>query len=253
MTTLTFFALNGFPCPSLRNPSDHYLRTINKDFDQDIEQGHGAMSTSQVIDILINSYKSLVTCQRVPRRVADICKMARGSMLMFVAAFLTFMAIGGFPSFVEDMKLNDDCCKHRSGFPHGYYHRRRNSGGDDVERRLFPTPDDLPKPLWRYPMYYIAFHKYANRGLYKNEFIGLTFPNNQAGGPSTINGDEILRNIWQVEIGYSKWVDLATLFGMVVLYRLMFLSIIKINEKVKPMLMIRAFLAAPSKQASQVI
>ena len=26
-------------------------------------------------------------------------------MLMFVAAFLTFMAIGGFPSFVEDMKV----------------------------------------------------------------------------------------------------------------------------------------------------
>ncbi|GAY38723.1 hypothetical protein CUMW_038840 [Citrus unshiu] len=30
---------------------------------------------------------------------------ARGSMLMFIAAFLTFMAIGGFPSFVEDMKI----------------------------------------------------------------------------------------------------------------------------------------------------
>lgn len=29
----------------------------------------------------------------------------RGSMLMFVASFLTIMAIGGFPSFVEDMKV----------------------------------------------------------------------------------------------------------------------------------------------------
>ena len=28
-----FFALNGFPCPAMRNPSDHYLRTVNKDFD----------------------------------------------------------------------------------------------------------------------------------------------------------------------------------------------------------------------------
>lgn len=26
---------------------------------------------------------------------------------MFVAAFLTFMAIGGFPSFVEDMKVSE--------------------------------------------------------------------------------------------------------------------------------------------------
>jgi hypothetical protein len=25
---------------------------------------------------------------------------------MFIAAFLTFMAIGGFPSFVEDMKVS---------------------------------------------------------------------------------------------------------------------------------------------------
>ena len=30
---------------------------------------------------------------------------ARGSLLAFVASFLTFMAIGGFPSFVEDMKV----------------------------------------------------------------------------------------------------------------------------------------------------
>lgn len=30
---------------------------------------------------------------------------ARGAMLMFIASFLTFMTIGGFPSFVEDMKV----------------------------------------------------------------------------------------------------------------------------------------------------
>jgi hypothetical protein len=30
---MQYFASKGFPCPSLRNPSDHYLRTINKDFD----------------------------------------------------------------------------------------------------------------------------------------------------------------------------------------------------------------------------
>ncbi|TVU51303.1 hypothetical protein EJB05_02714, partial [Eragrostis curvula] len=81
-------------------------------------------------------------------------------------------------------------------------------------------------------MYYVAFHKYANQGFYKNEFLGLTFPNNQAGGATTISGGEILRNYWQVEMGYSKWVDLAILCGMVVLYRLLFLAI----EKLKPTL-----------------
>ncbi|XLR51144.1 hypothetical protein S83_001816, partial [Arachis hypogaea] len=29
-----FFAQAGFPCPALRNPSDHFLRGINSDFDK---------------------------------------------------------------------------------------------------------------------------------------------------------------------------------------------------------------------------
>ena len=35
-------------------------------------------------------------------------------------------------------------------------------------------------------------------------------------------------------MGHSKWVDLAILFGMVILYRLMFLGIVKTVEKFKP-------------------
>lgn len=101
---------------------------------------------------------------------------------------------------------------------------------------FFRLPDDLPRPFWRYPMYYIAFHKYANQGFYKNEFEGLAFPNDQVGGESTISGEEILRSVWQVELGYSKWVDVGILFGMVVIYRLMFLGIIKTIEKVKPVM-----------------
>lgn len=100
---------------------------------------------------------------------------------------------------------------------------------------FFRLPRDLPGPVWRYPMYYVAFHKYANQGFYKNEFLGLTFPNEQARGPPTVTGEEILRDIWQVEMGYSKCIDLAILLGMVVLYRLMFLVTLKILEKVKSM------------------
>lgn len=99
---------------------------------------------------------------------------------------------------------------------------------------FFRLPNDLPKPFWRYPMYYIAFHKYANQGFYKNEFQGLTFPNQDQVG--TIRGEEILENVWQVEVGYSKWVDLGILLGMVVIYRRIFLGIIKIVEKAKPII-----------------
>ncbi|URE03103.1 ABC-2 type transporter [Musa troglodytarum] len=229
---------------------------------------------------------------------------ARGSMLMFVAAFLTFMAIGGFPSFVEDMKifgrerLNGHygvtaftivntlsatpylalisvipgviayylvglqrsidhfiyfalmlfmCMMLVEGlmmivasivpdFLMGIITGAGIQGVMMLNGGFFRLSNDLPKPVWRYPMYYIAFHKYANQGFYKNEFLGLIFPNTQAGGPPTINGDEILRETWQVEMGYSKWIDLVILFGMVILYRLMFLGIVTTVEKVKPMI-----------------
>lgn len=32
----------------------------------------------------------------------------RSALLMFIASFLPFMAVGGFPSFVEDMKVGKD-------------------------------------------------------------------------------------------------------------------------------------------------
>lgn len=115
---------------------------------------------------------------------------------------------------------------------------------------FFRLPNDLPKPFWKYPMYYIAFHKYANQGFYKNEFEGLVFPNNQVGGGATITGEQVLRNFWQVEMGYSKWVDLAILIGMVVLYRFMFLGIIKLTEKLKPV--IRSLMSAPPKHSDQM-
>ncbi|XP_022739283.1 uncharacterized protein LOC111291677 isoform X8 [Durio zibethinus] len=378
-----FFATNGFPCPSLRNPSDHYLRTINKDFDEDIELGQGSINTEKVIDTLVQSYKSSGICNQVKEHVFKISQQkggllekkgsqasfitqsivltkrsfvnmyrdlgyywlrlaiyialclcvgtiffdigfsfgsiqARGSMLMFVAAFLTFMAIGGFPSFVEDMKIfgRERLNGHygvgafvigntfssipylfmislipgvlayylvglQKSFEHfayfvillfactmlveslmmtvasivpdflmGIITGAGIQGVMMLNGGFFRLPDDLPKPFWRYPMYYIAFHKYANQGFYKNEFEGLTFPNNQAGGPATITGDEILRNFWQVEMGYSKWIDMAILFGMVIIYRLMFWGIIKTVEKAKPL--IKAYKAVPPRLSSQI-
>ncbi|KAL6222898.1 hypothetical protein ACLB2K_006288 [Fragaria x ananassa] len=371
-----FFASNGFPCPTLRNPSDHYLRTINKDFDVDIEQGHdGKTSTEEAINILIGSYKSSSTLKQVLHDVTEIHQQkggalvkgsqsnfitqclvltkrsfvnmyrdlgyywlrlaiyialclcvgtifhhigsnygsiqARASMLMFVSGFLTFMSIGGFPSFVEDMKIfeRERLNGHygaaafvvgntfssipylvmissipgaiayylvglQNSFEHFVYFALvlfvclilveslmmivasivpdflmgiiTGAGIQGVmmlNGGFFRKPDDLPEAFWKYPMYHIGFPKYSNQGYYKNAFTGLTFPNDLGGG--IITGEDILKNIWQVELGYSKWVDLAILFGMVLVYRLMFLGIIKFCEKVVPM--IKALLAGLAK------
>lgn len=101
---------------------------------------------------------------------------------------------------------------------------------------FFRLPNDLPNPFWRYPMFYIAFHRYAFQGSYKNEFEGLKFDRDGGVGGSLnyISGEEILRNKWHVDMSYSKWVDLGVLLGMIVLYRVLFLIIIKTTEKVKP-------------------
>ncbi|KAL9245754.1 hypothetical protein vseg_019370 [Gypsophila vaccaria] len=376
------FALNGYPCPTMQNPSDHFLRTINKDF-EDVEQGNEISSAEEAIKVLSTSYKSSQTYQKVQQHISYVCQQgggstksirsnasfltqsivltkrsfvnmyrdlgyywlrlgvyialclcvgtifhdighsygsiqARGAMLFFVAAFLTFMAIGGFPSFVEDMKIfeRERLNGHYgvgayvigntiSSIPYllinslipgaiAYYLVGLQRGFDHfvyfalvlfvcmmlVESLMmivaslvpdflmgiitgagiqgvmmlnggfFRLPSDLPKPFWRYPMYYISFHKYANQGFFKNEFKGLAFPNIQAGGPTTLTGDEVLRGFWQMEMGYSKWVDLAILIGMVVVYRLMFLGIIKLTEKIKPMI---ASLKSSSKQVSNQV
>ncbi|KAF5444193.1 hypothetical protein F2P56_036687 [Juglans regia] len=366
-----FFALSGFPCPTLQNPSDHFLKTINKDFEKDIEEGlaGSAISTEEAIEILVESYKSSDRFQQVPKQVAEICKLqdhkeletkrshasfltqchvltrrsfvnmyrdlgyywlrlaiyialaiglgtvffnighsygsiqARVSLIIFIASFLTFMAIGGFPSFVEDMKIFE---KERlnghystgafvisntlSAVPYlllvsvipgaiAYFLPGLRNGQEYfvyfvsslfacmmlVESQMmivasivpnylmgiiagagiqglmllvggfFRLPNDLPEPLWKYPLYEVAFHKYAYQGMFKNEFEGTIFHStNRDGGQHIITGEEILRDTWQAEMGYSKWGDLAVLLGMIAFYRLLFLLIVKLTEKVRP-------------------
>uniref|UniRef100_A0A0D3GPP8 ABC transporter domain-containing protein n=1 Tax=Oryza barthii TaxID=65489 RepID=A0A0D3GPP8_9ORYZ len=237
---IEFFESNGFPCPLRRNPSDHFLRMINKDFE-------GASP--------------------IPQRQATFLTKtyARASMLMFTSTLLTMMAIGGFPSFVEDMKIfrKERMSGHYgatefvisntlSSIPYlglisiipgaiAYYLTGLQRGidhfiyfaavlwactmlveglmmivaavvpdfllgiitGSGVQGVLmlnagfFRLPSDLPKPVWKYPTYFISYHKYATQGLYKNELLGLVFED-IGGGGLTISGEYILKNYLQI-------------------------------------------------------
>lgn len=105
LNLVQFFAANGFPCPTLHNPSDHYLRIINKDFEMvskfwvwlvfiweikiqwktwnlydsfyclqdDVEEGFGKrVTTEKAIGILLKSYKSSQIRNQVNKEVAKI-------------------------------------------------------------------------------------------------------------------------------------------------------------------------------------
>lgn len=51
-----FFAEAGFPCPKKRNPSDHFLRCINSDFDAVT----ATLKGSQRIRVCISSKKTFL-------------------------------------------------------------------------------------------------------------------------------------------------------------------------------------------------
>ncbi|KAI3522817.1 hypothetical protein L1887_00867 [Cichorium endivia] len=183
---IEFFAESGFPCPIKRNPSDHFLRCINSDFDVvtatlkgslRVHEGRDEsdlfmnMGTAQIKATLVEKYRwskqavkarakmkhlsairgpatkattagqagwwkqlntltrrSFVNMSRdmgyywlrvIIYLVVSICVgtifydvgtsytaiLARGACGGFITGFMTFMSIGSFPSFIEDMKI----------------------------------------------------------------------------------------------------------------------------------------------------
>ncbi|KAH0666796.1 hypothetical protein KY285_028002 [Solanum tuberosum] len=178
-----FFAEAGFPCPSFRNPSDHFLRCSNSDFDkvkttladsiksdQYNDDPLNKMTTVEAIQSLVDFYRRSQYCYLANEQVEEMSKVkgavldsngsqasffmqsyiltkrsfvnmtrdfgyywlrlviylvvsvcvgtiyfnvgttynsiqARGACAAFIFGFMTFMSIGGFPSFVEDMKV----------------------------------------------------------------------------------------------------------------------------------------------------
>ncbi|GMH11469.1 hypothetical protein Nepgr_013310 [Nepenthes gracilis] len=182
-TAIEFFAEAGYPCPSRRSPSDHFLRCINSDFDKvtTVLMGKHDMQTSsdplinvetaQIKATLVEKYRWSEYAARVRAKIQEIASIealptetkrvsqatwwkqlstlsrrsfknmcrdvgyywarlgvyiivavcvgtifyhvgttyaaisARGAYGSFIAGFMVFMSIGGFPSFVEELKV----------------------------------------------------------------------------------------------------------------------------------------------------
>ncbi|PNT56632.1 hypothetical protein POPTR_001G255800v4 [Populus trichocarpa] len=183
---IEFFAEAGFPCPRRRNPSDHFLRCINSDFDAITATLKGSQkirdvpisadplmsfATEEIKSRLVEKYRRSNYAQKAKARVKEISAieglevetqsgseaswrkqlstltrrsfvnmsrdvgyywariviyivvsicvgtiyhdvghdytaiLARVACGGFITGFMTFMSIGGFPSFIEEMKV----------------------------------------------------------------------------------------------------------------------------------------------------
>ncbi|KAI3450605.1 hypothetical protein Pfo_007270 [Paulownia fortunei] len=77
----------------------------------------------------------------------------------------------------------------------------------------------LPRPVWMYPVSYIAFHTYSIQGLLENEYIGTSFA---VGQVRSISGYQALQNAYDISAdSNSKWGNLLILFLMAVGYRIL--------------------------------
>ncbi|OMO58356.1 ABC transporter-like protein [Corchorus olitorius] len=83
----------------------------------------------------------------------------------------------------------------------------------------FRIRNELPGPVWTYPLSYIAFHTYSIQGLLENEYLGTNFA---VGQVRTISGIQALHSAYDISpSSNSKWENLLVLFLMAVGYRIL--------------------------------
>ncbi|CAH9097446.1 unnamed protein product [Cuscuta epithymum] len=78
---------------------------------------------------------------------------------------------------------------------------------------------DLPRPVWMYPVSYLAFHTYSLQGLLENEYLGTSFA---VGSEKKLSGYEALRTVYHIsDDAHAKWENVLVLFVMAFAYRVL--------------------------------
>ncbi|KAL1547452.1 ABC transporter G member 15 [Salvia divinorum] len=227
--------------------------------------------------------------------------MARGACGGFVSGFMTFMAIGGFPSFIEEIKVfnkerlnghygvgvyilsnfissfpflivmsfSSVCItylmvKYHPGFSHFMYAfidlllsisvvescmmvvatlvpnflmgvvvGAGFIGIMMATAGFFRLLPDLPLIFWKYPISYINYMAWGLQGAYKNDMIGMEFEGPVEGQPK-LKGEYVLSTLLGISLRHSKWWDLGAVAAILVAYRLLFFTILKLKERAMP-------------------
>ncbi|KAL3515519.1 hypothetical protein ACH5RR_022421 [Cinchona calisaya] len=242
-----FFAMNGFPCPSLQSPADHYLRMINPDFSEDIESSAGGkIATREAIDIVVQSYRTSEVYKRTLTQAAEIHRQVfqreRLSGYYGVAAFVVSNTISSLPFLLLISMIPGAITYYLVGLQQGserflYFIMILITCLTVVERLMmivatlvpnflmglitgaglhglmmlsvgcFRLPNHLPNIFWNIQCITSPFTSMHIKDYTRTNLKGwLAFPKNLLAGGSSdlVDGETILKDIWQVEMRYSK-------------------------------------------------
>ncbi|XP_076909382.1 ABC transporter G family member 3-like [Bidens hawaiensis] len=87
----------------------------------------------------------------------------------------------------------------------------------------------LTRPVWIYPMSYIAVHTLTIQGILENEYDGILFTTGQV---RTVSGYEALHNVYDMpQNEHSKWKNLMILSLMALGYRVLVFLLLHIRVK----------------------
>lgn len=89
----------------------------------------------------------------------------------------------------------------------------------------FRIRNDLPEPIWKYPLSYVAFHTYSVQGLLENEYIGTSFA---VGEVRAISGLQAVGGSYEISASRNaKWKNLVVLFLMAIGYRILLFLLLR--------------------------
>lgn len=71
------------------------------------------------------------------------------------------------------------------------------------------------------------------QGGYKNDMLGIVF-DPLFGGEQKLTGEYVLEHMFGISLDHSKWWDLFALYVLIIVYRIVFLVILKLKERAAP-------------------
>lgn len=93
----------------------------------------------------------------------------------------------------------------------------------------FRLREELPGPVWKYPLSYLVFHTYAIEGLLENEYVGVSFPVGQIG---SISGEQALQDSYNISSSRNaKWINILILSIIALGYRFILFLSLQMGEK----------------------